>query len=295
MKSLVCLTILAGVVSCAPPSSTAKSGGEAPQAPQALQGGSGAKNGAAPHVTIQQADVNEDGEINALDVAAVSHYLGKKVPAGAEADAEWLFSSAEITIGESFWVRVDLPGEMGEQMDFTLENCGDFFLVGDDDGNNALVGEVHGSVGGLESLFIFSATGQKSPSASCSLRATAIKRADGSRIGIGSFTQSLNLRSARITLSNVDWSRFRNGIIASATVIVDKRAASPIKEYVIFHVCRMADDHNGCTQVGVSRGLELPDDGVLESLQLGADDDEVSHLPDGEYLLIVSYGTKGGG
>ena len=230
--------------------------------------------------------MNEDGEINVLDLTAVSHYMGQKVPKGAT----WLFSSDEITIGEHFWVRADLPGETGEQMDFKLENCGSFFLIGGEGDN--LAGEiVHGRVGGLESLIIISDTGEKSPpSTGCSLLATTIKSTDGSEVD--SFTKSLTLRSARVTLSNVDWSTFRQGIVESAIVSVDKRATSPIKEFLSLSVCRVESEYH-CSLIGGTDVLEFPADGTLTAVQLKMLEGYRSSLPDGKYLLIAFYGQGG--
>ena len=289
MKSLVFLAILVGMLSCQDqPSAGARiAGGEIPP-------GANAESGGTPNVTIQQADVNEDGEINVLDLTAVSHYMGQKVPK----DPTWLFSSDEITIGEHFWVRVDLPGETGEQMDFELRGMGDcgnlLDAYTDTPMNGDEEGTIQGRVGGLETFIILNGTGQ-SPSISCSLHATATKRTDGSEIG--TFSKSIKLRSARITMSNVDWSDFLNsGIIRSATVSVDDRTDSPIKEYVKFSACR-ALGKNRCEPIGNTAFVELPDDGVLKSLQLMHHETKstVKNLLDGKYLLIATYDQKGKG
>ena len=287
MRALLFLGGLALLLSCsgAPSGSAASSSAPSANAPQRGTGNAAAN---VPLIPIQRADVNEDGEVTAVDVAAVSHYLGQKVPADA---ATWLFNqeaSEVITVGEIFWVRVDVAGQAGEQMDFELVEC-DFELLGFDGDGEIQSPLFAGVTGGINRLVVVDHGGRKSVQASdkhCALHATVIRLSDGKELG--TFTKRINLHSANIILSDINLSR--NGSI-SATLAVS--ANNALREYVSIVVCKQ-DGSQFCSPIGLIEPQEYPSDGVLADLQLKGKQGGNISLAAGKYLVVAFYGTKGG-
>ena len=286
MQRLVKLGILVGMLSCSgAPSGTTQSSPPAGKPQKA--GGDAEAQQQAPSVPILRADVNEDGEVNVLDLTAVSHYVGQKVPADA---AVWKFSDETITIGEPFWVRVDLAGgKTGEQMDFELSGCGDYFLVGSPNDSTFGGNIVHGSVGGLERLIILNDTGKRSiPSNDeCKLTATAIRRGDGR--DLAAVNKKLKFQAGAVSLSGVDLEDLRQGRI-SAKVKVDANVQHANKQYVNFYVCKANTSDNFCKLIGETGHVPYPSSGTVSSLQLKkADGSSVDSLASGKYLVMAFY------
>lgn len=282
MQGLMRFGILVGLLSCSP----MPHGTEKRSPPDSNLRGEENAQKQSPNVSIQRADVNEDGEVNILDMNAVAYYMGQKVPANA---ATWWFSDEKITVGEIFSVRVDVMSQIKEQMDFELKQCGDLFVAGGDRGEEAIT--VHGTVGSIENLIILNDTGHTDlpvNNEQCTLQTTVIRRSDGKTLG--TFTKKLQLERGIISLRIMDFTEFRHGRISAAVTV--KRKTNATKRFIGFSVCRVSDYI--CSVVGKTEYIEYGAHGAVESLQLKKQDgSRISNLSSGKYLVVVGYVEKG--
>ena len=221
-------------------------------------------------------------------------------------DVTWKFESEEVALGQFFQVRVDIPGEFLQQLNFSLDRCGHeeegYFLMGSDGGDEPNIDTVHGTVGGLVTLTILEGEGRTAiPTGPCTVRATVVDRKTGEKGK--TFIHDLQLQAGTVTLNESFGNLF--------TDLPDGRVSGKIsvsenfeRAHVSIGVCKVNGSH--CESIGTTSFQPMPGDGVInraelkykdERCQLPPDLESVldgngSYLSEGEYMTLVLYSSE---